>query len=298
MSEPRRPNLVIAGVGKAGTTSLFWYLSQHPDICASGVKEPRYFRPPGDGDLPPLEGYLRHFAHCGPQRYVLEASPQYFKGGARTIDAIRRTLPDPRLMLMFRNPVDRLWSEYRFKKSRMTLPADISFDGFVAECERVRDGGLPLSSETSPYWTLAGGTYADHVTPWLDAFGDALRVGFFEHMAADPPGFVAGVCRWLGVDDVVAGAFNYSVENRSMSYRSRALQRLALAVNEEGRLRNRRRLKVPLRGLYRALNKGVDQERMSPQARLRLESLFAPSNALLAEALQRRGYADLPGWLP
>ncbi len=37
----RLPNLITPGVGKAGTTSLFWYLSQHPEICPSGVKEPR-----------------------------------------------------------------------------------------------------------------------------------------------------------------------------------------------------------------------------------------------------------------
>ena len=45
MTEPRLPNLVIAGVPKAGTTSLFNYLAQHPDICPSDVKETRYFEP-------------------------------------------------------------------------------------------------------------------------------------------------------------------------------------------------------------------------------------------------------------
>ncbi len=62
----RLPNLIIAGVGKAGTTSLFWYLSQHPGICASDVKEIQYFTPlsEGDGVLPPLSEYARHFAAC------------------------------------------------------------------------------------------------------------------------------------------------------------------------------------------------------------------------------------------
>jgi hypothetical protein len=45
MNAYRLPNLVIAGVGAAGTTSLFYYLIQHPDICGSNVKEVRYFTP-------------------------------------------------------------------------------------------------------------------------------------------------------------------------------------------------------------------------------------------------------------
>ena len=126
MSEPvssRLPNLVIAGVGKAGTTSMFHYLSQHSDICASTVKEPRYFRVDGEQGRPdPLESYARLFTHCGAERYVMEASPQYFKGGSRTIDLIRTTLKDPRVILMFRDPVQRMWSEYRFKKSRLSIP--------------------------------------------------------------------------------------------------------------------------------------------------------------------------------
>ena len=87
----RLPNLVIAGVGKAGTTSLFWYLSQHPDICASHEKEIRYFAAltEGGSELPPLESYAAHFRHCRGERYALEASPQYFHGGARVVAAVR-----------------------------------------------------------------------------------------------------------------------------------------------------------------------------------------------------------------
>ncbi len=288
---------MIAGVGKAGTTSLFWYLSQHPDICASRVKEPRYFRFTDGGDASSLDDYRRYFDHCGAERYAMEASPQYFKGGPRTIQAIRTTLEDPRVILMFRDPVDRMCSEYRFKKSHMAVPDSLSFDGYVAECERVRDQRLPRTEETIPYWTFAGGPYVAHLTDWLDAFGDALMVGFFEDLVEDPQRFVRGICRWLGVDEAVASTFTYSIENRSTGYRSRALHRLALAMNAEGLLRSRRYLKVPLRSMYRAVNRGAKNERMSAETEERLRSLFGPSNAEMAAELRRRGYARLPYWL-
>ena len=99
----RLPNLLLAGIGKAGTTSLFWHLSQHPDICASRVKEPRYFLALSENDedaegVPaPLETYTALFDRCGSRRYAMEATPHYFHGGARLIDGLKRTLPDPRI---------------------------------------------------------------------------------------------------------------------------------------------------------------------------------------------------------
>jgi hypothetical protein len=46
--DARLPNLLLAGIGKAGTTSMFWHLSQHPDICPSRVKEPLISPPEND----------------------------------------------------------------------------------------------------------------------------------------------------------------------------------------------------------------------------------------------------------
>lgn len=296
----RLPNLLIAGVGKAGTTSLYHYLSQHPDVCASAVKEPRYFRPNHEhGELEPLQTYARHFAHCRAERYVMEASPQYFKGGARCVELIRSTLDRPRLILMLRDPVARMWSEYRFRKSRLSLPAEMNFDAYVVRCEQVRDAGEPRTSENQPYYWLAGGAYVDHIGAWLDGFGGDLAIWFFEHLAEDPPGFVATACRWLGIDDAPAASFNYSIENKTEDVRHRALQRVALWVNKEGGpLRNRRTLKAPLRGLYYALNRRANQELMSSQTRDRLQRSFSASNAALAAQLERRGRGGrLPAWL-
>jgi hypothetical protein len=296
---PRLPNLLIAGVGKAGTTSLFHYLSQHPQICASAVKEPRYFRLPDDEQLGPIEGYARLFAHCGTQRYVMEASPQYFKGGARSVELIRTTLECPRVILMFRDPVSRMWSEYRFKKSRLTIPAELTFDDYVARCEKVREAREPRTRENEVYYWLAGGAYVDHVGVWFDGFGDDLAVWFFEHLVQDSPGFVAQACRWLGIDDALVASFNYSIENKTEEVRSRTLQRLALSANKEGgAFRNRRSLKAPLRRAYYLLNRQPNREQMSSETRSHLQEIFSASNAALALELERRGRGeDLPAWL-
>ncbi len=302
MSEPaplRLPNLLIAGVGKAGTTSLFYYLSQHPDVCASAVKEPRYFRL-GEGEEPAqIESYARHFAHCRDERYVMEASPQYFKGGPRSIQMIRATLERPRVILMFRDPVQRMWSEYRFRRSRLTIPADMTFDAYANRCEQVLEAREARTSENQAYYWLAGGSYVDHVGAWLDGFGDDLAVWFFEHLVEDPAGFVASGCRWLGIDDAPAVSFNYSIENKTEDVRNRAAQRMALRINREGGpLRNRRALKAPLRRIYYKLNRQRNHARMSPETRERLNRFFAPSNHAFAAELEARGRGEgLPDWL-
>jgi Sulfotransferase domain len=293
------PNLLIAGVAKAGTTSLFWYLSQHPDICASSVKEPRYFWYPEKGEVeqPPLDRYGRCFSHCGFEQYVMEASPQYFKGGARTIATIKEALGDPRIILMLRDPVERMYSEYRAIKSKMRLPKSTTFDAYVAACQRVRDERQPRTQENKPYYSLASGFYVDYAHVWLDAFSDDIRIWFFEDLVADPLSLVADICRWLGIDDRVVRSFRFSVENKSVMYRSGALQRLALKANSDGFLRSRRRLKVPLRRIYYAINRAPNHEEMSDETRRRLQETFAESNVALAKELTRREYQPLPAWL-
>lgn len=296
---PRLPNLLIAGLGKAGTTSLFWYLSQHPEICTSQTKEIRYFSAAADGGvLPPIEDYAAHFSHCGDQRYVMEASPQYFHGGTGVIDAIRRSLEHPRIVLSLRDPVDRLWSQYRFVKSRMgPLPGSMTFDQYVDRSLRVRREGQPLTKENQPYWHLSGGFYVEHIPAWLDAFGDDLRVVFFEQLAEEPVTIVQGLCRWLGIDEAPASRFTYSVENKTEQFRSRFLQRAALAANSERLLGSRRRMKAPLRRLYYGINRKPSRDHMSDEARTLLQAEFGPANDALSAALRSRGYTDLPDWL-
>jgi Sulfotransferase domain len=294
----RLPNLITPGVGKAGTTSLFWYLSQHPDVCPSDVKEPRYFAPLVFGEpLGPVEDYARHFSHCGGERYVMEASPQYFHGGKRMIDAIRGVLGQPRVLVVLRDPVARFWSSYRFAKAQLRLPATATFESYLAASEKIWDERPPRTRENRPFWTLAGGLYVEYLGEWLDAFGEDLRVVFFEFLAEQPRQQVAETCRWLGIDDAVVDGFDYAVENKTVMFRSRLLQRVALRLNSERMLRQQRWLKRPLRRFYYSVNRSRQEEMMPTAVRERLVEKYRPANLALAQELRRRGYARLPAWM-
>jgi hypothetical protein len=294
----RLPNLIAPGVGKAGTTSLFWYLSQHPEICPSGVKEPRYFAPVVFGEpLGPVEDYARHFDRCREERYVMEASPQYFHGGRPMIEAIKEVLGEPRVMVVLRDPVARVWSSYRFAKARLRLPAAESFESYLAACERILEERPTRTRDNRPFWTLAGSFYVEYLGDWVEAFGDSLRVVFFEHLAENPQGQIGELCRWLDIDDRMVDGFDYAVENRTVMFRSRFLQRMALALNSERGLRQQRWIKRPLRRMYYAVNRAPQEERMTPDIRRRLQDTVRETNRQLAVELRRLGYERFPAWV-
>jgi hypothetical protein len=293
------PNLVIAGVGKAGTTSLFWYLAQHSDVCRSDVKEIDFFAPlryPG-GELPPLEEYAAHFRHWDGERYRLEASPGYLYGGSHVRSALAQTLQDPRLIMILRDPAERVYPSYRYLQSRLQLPEEMTFNEYVERCVQLRGLAQDGWKENRLYWTISAGFYESHLAAWLDMFGDTLKVLFYEHLAADPRRMVVELCEWLDIDPVQAKSFNYEVQNRTVTPRSRALQSVALKVNRTPLFTHQRRLKAPIRRLYHALNGKPRRDAADPQTQAFLHELYAPANRALADMLRERGSTDLPAWL-
>ena len=298
----RLPNLLIAGVPKAGTSSLFSYLGQHPDVCTATTKEVRYFAPLMEqgGTLPPPATFARYFAHCGEQRYALEATPSYCYGGERVLRAIDETLPDPRIIIILRDPVDRLVSAYRFQQGRENLDGIRSFPEYVAACEHVYRRTNGVAPGQGHLKGLSIGFYGDYVPQWLDTFADRVRIVFFEDLTSNPLGPVGDLCRWLTIDDRAAGSFDYAIRNKTVTPRSATFARMVFgakrkldAVVPRGSVVRR-----SLRAGYRNVNSRRDaSERIDPAARRDVAELYRDSNRIVADALRARGHGALPDWL-
>jgi Sulfotransferase domain len=294
------PNLVIVGVPKAGTGSLFSYLRQHPDICPSTEKEVGFFSPllTPNGVLPDLEWYSKYFAHCRGERYRLEATPNYCLGGDRLIQAIKRTLDNPRIIVSLRDPVDRLWSAYTFQRSLGHLHGVQSFEQYLSVCEEQRRQGHNIIVK-GHFNGVSIGFYGDYLQGWFDAFGDDIKVIFMDDLSRCPDVVVMDVCRWLGIDGQVAASFDYASRNKTAHPRSVLVSKAIFGVKE----RSDRLLKPPpavraaLRKAYTRLNAGKLEERLQPSARLRVEELYRESNLALVSMLRARGHDHLPSWL-
>jgi len=107
------PNLIIIGGLKCGTSSLHFYLSQHPQVFMSRKKELNFFladRAWNNG----IAWYEQQFANAGAALIRGESSPHY-TGGPQdpgVPERMRRTLPDARLVFLVRDPIERLVSHY------------------------------------------------------------------------------------------------------------------------------------------------------------------------------------------
>lgn len=108
--EPDTPHFIIVGASKSGTTSLFFYLSQHPQILMPHKKEINFFNRNFDFGV---SWYLAQFPAIadGKQFLTGEASPLYMCN-ERTRERIRELFPDTKIIMMLRNPTKRTISEY------------------------------------------------------------------------------------------------------------------------------------------------------------------------------------------
>ncbi len=303
----RLPNLVIAGVVKAGTTSAFSYLSLHPDICCSTVKETCYFsyyrygqwdsRYKNSND--PFEQYQQYFSRCENQKYVMEATPGYFEGGIKVAQTIKKTLGDNvKIIIILREPISRLLSFFKYKKSMLELDKKLTLAEYLRQCEALSPSAR-VKKENDIYWGIEGGFYGNYLEDWFNVFGESVYITFFDELKTDPKLFLSKICTWLEIDNTVLESKELAIENKSLNYKNKYLQQLALFINirAEKFWRANAGIKNRLRSIYYNLNTMPYQEKISEQTFNYLQSIYQPHNQKLAAQLLNRNYTNLPQWL-
>jgi hypothetical protein len=180
------PNFLIIGAARSGTTSLYSYLRQHPDIFMSPIKEPNYYTDPDDllpNAIRSRRKYEKLFAGARGERARGEASVRYLNAIAG-IDRIHADLPAVRLIVSLRQPADRVYSSYlgRLMGGRETRS---SFE--------VLQPGSDLF-ETSLYYPK--------LRRYYDRFpAGQIKVILFDDLIASPQNVLRELFRFLGVDE-------------------------------------------------------------------------------------------------
>lgn len=295
-----RANAIIAGVNKAGTTSLFVSLASHPDVAAAAVKETRYFLPARWGQvLESVDAYEACFADASPTARVrLEATPSYFYGGNAVIAAMRSVCGDDlRVIVVLREPVARFWSFFTFQKARLRIPEALGADEYLEHADALSEDEF-RDPENERWFAFRGGCYADWLPAWSAAFGARLRVVFFEHLTDEPDRVLRDSAAFLGIDPAGFPATTLASENRTTGYKRAGFQRVALAFNDrfERFLRRHYGLKERLRSVYYRLNGASRREQLPEPVRAMLTDRYAEPNARLAEQLVAMGVTDVPAW--
>lgn len=215
-SRRKLPEFIILGTQKGGTTSLSFYLAQHPEIFFPMAKEVHFF------DLHyknGLDWYRTYFPLKSSRKISGEATPYYMFHPHVPI-RIKKDVPNAKFIVLLRDPVSRAYSH--FVKETTEGHDDIkSFDeAFYAEKERISNETKRLMNDVN-YYSLAHqrytyfsrGLYYKQIKYWFDFF-DKHQFLFLksEDLFTDPKSELKKVYDFLGVSEVYPK--NLAVRNR------------------------------------------------------------------------------------
>ncbi|QZY30224.1 sulfotransferase family protein [Nocardioides coralli] len=251
------PTFVIAGAQKCGTTSLSEALRKHREIHISRPKELHFFdRRYRRG----LEWYESQFTPRPHHRQVGEATPAYMYDPVAR-ERLGATLPEARILVILRNPVDRAYSHYWHKRRLGDETLETFEEAIEAEPERrARD----QVKKRIGFAYVDRGHYASQVEALFANHGrERVHVLLLDDVSRDQVGTMRAVLEFLGVDPQPAEHLEFP---RSNKYR---------VVDESG------------------AQAAAAYTPMSPETRARLTEHYTESNERLAELIGR----DLSSWL-
>ncbi len=283
MSRPVLPDLIIAGAPKAGSTSLFHWLTDHPGAVGSLEKETYFLVDPGTHMHRPdrhvsrgLEGYTQLFPQgANDGRLRIEATPSYMVHQTARI-AMADMPSKPLALFILREPVAQIRSSFEYFRNNWSwIPADMTFEDWIS---KPRDpsifGGNELAAD--PVGTAS---YVRHLRLWREAIGaERIIICLFEDMVADRRAFMKRLAERLELTPRFYETYDFPVENQTYAVRNRALQRLNIAVR--GHL-PRGPAYDAARAVYRAVNTTGKRKTPSRDIDATLRDTLAAENAAL-----------------
>jgi len=305
-----RPNFLIIGAAKSGTTALWHYLRQHSQIYMSPRKHTRFFafevedpgfRGPGTEDpslhytmpyaIADISAYHALFAGATSETAIGEASHSYLYG-LRAAERIQEYAPDMKLIAVLRDPAERAFSHYRQMIRDGREPLDDFVRALDEEEARIHDHWWP------DFHYVQVGLYHAQLERYFERFGrEQIKVYLYEEFTSDPLGVLRDVFRFLGVNDgfVPEAAVRYNASGVPKNKGLHAfLQKLRLVRPFVERLlpeeHTRRLLRVGS-GLH---NRNLTKPRLSPELRARVTDAYFRDDILKLQGLIQR---DLSSWL-
>lgn len=300
------PNFLIIGAAKCGTTSLYNYLRQHPQVYMSPKKHTRFFafdveNPDFNGpgpEIPPVpyaitdpDVYHAMFAGAYSETAVGEASHSYMYQ-TQAARRIKEYDPGMKLVAILRNPAERTYSHHR-QMIRDGREPVADFERALREEEgRIREHWWP------DFHYVQIGLYHEQLQRYFELFEhDQIRVYLYEDLSASPFAVLQDLFQFLEVDDefVPETAIRYNASgvprNRSLHWllqRTRQVQPFVRRAVSESQYQRLLRLGS---GLH---NRNLTKPRISPEARKRVTDTYFRDDILKLQNLTGR---DLSAWM-
>lgn len=193
------PDFLVVGAAKAGSTSLYHWLKQHPDVFMPEWKEPCYFV--NNYGVREWDEYISLFQPGRDKKAIGEASATYL---ANPISPqwIFDKLGDVKIIIVLRNPTDRSFSLYRhgLQYGYETIP---TFEGALTE-EEARLGSETFKDRNPHYYLdyayFNTGLYYEQVKRYLDIFS-CVKIYLFEDLVGSSEQTYKDLCMFLDIDN-------------------------------------------------------------------------------------------------
>ncbi len=200
------PDFLIVGAAKSGTTSLYYYLRDHPQIFMPEIKEPWFFTFMNNSPdlLSPeiiwkFEDYIKLFEKARKNQLIGEASPSYLYKYEVSIKNIRKVYGENykrlKIIIVLRNPTDRAWSNYMMYKMDGKEPLDFE--------EAIKPDIISwrIKNNWDIFYDYIGvGMYFDQVKAYLEEFPNT-RVFLYENLKDDVSKLLKEIYSFTDIDE-------------------------------------------------------------------------------------------------
>jgi hypothetical protein len=293
------PNFLIIGAAKCGTTSLYKYLQQHPQIYMSPIKETNFFAsdfvngkpqlreldfcygntPKISYPVTSLEDYQALFAEVTTQKAIGEVSPAYLHRPLAP-QRIKRHIPEVKLIAILRNPVDRAYSGYQMQ---------------VHNGRETREFSQNLNRDEI---YIKSGFYYASLKRYFDTFDrDRLLILLYENLRRDSIGLMQTIFEFLNVDSTFVP--DVSVRHNSGGVpKNNGIYNLIMTSKASESARAIIKLFIPKtlrQKLFMVVNETMltKPQPLSPETRQQLVKIYREDMLKLQDLLQQ----DLSLWL-
>lgn len=208
MKPDNLPNFLIIGAHKAGTTSLYHYLNQHPEVYLPEIKEPRFFAlkdeklnyqgpndPANRCNYRTVEKYKSLFKNSEKFKMRGEASTIYHYSKIAPLN-IKEFIPNVKIIMILRHPVQRAFSNYVYAlRDRRETESNFKF---AIEKESIR-----IKNNWGPLWHYKQrGLYGEQMERYFELFKkEQIKFVLYEDFTDDPLKTYTDICNFLHVDN-------------------------------------------------------------------------------------------------
>lgn len=206
------PDIFLAGAPKAGTTSLFDLLNEHPKIQGANNKEPAFFMdkdsPHNQANLPnATESYLSFYEPYQPEALHLDGSTQtmYQRGFAKQLKASGLR---PKFIVLLRDPAERIYSSFSYTANNLASIQGIGFDEYQEMLLSNRLEVLrPYCKNERAFYSMSHelefSKYHEFLKIWEDVLGkEQMKILSFEQLKSNPEHLWYEVLDFLGLAQI------------------------------------------------------------------------------------------------